>query len=309
MAQQWRLVYDAPAVKTIEDRVRQISMWKRGGQRAPHKPLLLLVALARLLRGQPRLMTFAQVEETLVSLLRDFGPPRKSFHPEEPFCRLANDNALWELPNIDSIAHGANNNGAFSKSLLRKEHVEAGFPPALHQQLLADKARANSLVTQLLEDHFPSSMHDDILDAIGMPWIALRRRRDPAFRNMILRVYEHNCAVCGFDGRLGRDDVALEAAHLMWHAEGGPDSEDNGIALCVLHHKLLDRGAIGLDRQRRVLVSQHLIGGRSVHEHALRFAGKPLGRPQAGVPLVAEEHIAWHRREVFRGPARQRVHL
>jgi putative restriction endonuclease len=32
----------------ILDRVDKLRVWQRGGQRAPHKPLLLLLALGRL---------------------------------------------------------------------------------------------------------------------------------------------------------------------------------------------------------------------------------------------------------------------
>jgi predicted restriction endonuclease len=33
-------------------RVRKVSVWKKGDQRAPHKPLLILYALGKLLEGQ-----------------------------------------------------------------------------------------------------------------------------------------------------------------------------------------------------------------------------------------------------------------
>ena len=35
----------------------------------------------------------------------------------------------------------------------------------------------------------------------------------------------------------------LEAAHITWHAGDGPDLVPNGLVLCTLHHKALDRGA------------------------------------------------------------------
>lgn len=65
-----------------------------------------------------------------------------------------------------------------------------------------------------------------------------KRSRDPNFRNKILRAYKYSCAVCGFNVRLGNNLVGIEAAHIKWHQAGGPDREDNGIALCSMHHKL-----------------------------------------------------------------------
>jgi putative restriction endonuclease len=58
------------------DRFSGITVWKHGGERAPHKPLLILYALARLQRGEPRPIPFDDIEKDLSDLLQDFGPPR-----------------------------------------------------------------------------------------------------------------------------------------------------------------------------------------------------------------------------------------
>ena len=41
---------------------------------APHKPLLLLMALARIQHGQPARFAFSEVEDELKDLLTEFGP-------------------------------------------------------------------------------------------------------------------------------------------------------------------------------------------------------------------------------------------
>lgn len=48
---------------------------------------------------------------------------------------------------------------------------------------------------------------------VAMPWVQLTTRRplDPGFRATILRIYEHRCAVCGWDAMLDNTDLALEA--------------------------------------------------------------------------------------------------
>jgi putative restriction endonuclease len=38
--------------------------------------------------------------------------------------------------------------------------------------------------------------------------------------------------------------IAVDAAHIRWHAHGGPGEVSNGLALCALHHRLFDHGAI-----------------------------------------------------------------
>jgi len=59
----------------------RIIVWKRGDERAPHKPLLVLYALAKCLRGDARMVPFDVVDEDLRRLLLEFGPPRQSCHP------------------------------------------------------------------------------------------------------------------------------------------------------------------------------------------------------------------------------------
>lgn len=60
----------------LRARVADLSVWKRGDERAPYKPLLLLWALGRLTRGEDRLAPYAVVDEELKPIFREFGPPR-----------------------------------------------------------------------------------------------------------------------------------------------------------------------------------------------------------------------------------------
>ena len=95
----------------------------------------------------------------------------------------------------------------------------------------------------LLDGHFPESMHDAIRERVGLrretaggaslvreepeadDAAVPRRPRDPDFRDAVLRAYERRCAVCDFDLRIADDLFGLEAAHIKWHAAGGPGAE------------------------------------------------------------------------------------
>ncbi len=297
-----------PTDRVILDRFSKISVWKRGGERAPHKPLLILDALARLQRREPRLTPFEVIEKEVGKLLEDFGPPRAT-RPEYPFWHLQSD-GIWEVPeravlqaDIDAAPHRHNPR----LTVIRSSNARGGLTDDLFEHLRTRPDLVNRIAQQILDDQWEPSFHDDILDAVGMPWVTSVRktRRDPAFRHTILRIYEHRCAVCGYDGMLGNTDLGIEAAHVRWHAAGGSDTEDNGVALCSFHHKTFDRGAIGLDDDRRILISQHVRGSARIEELLLRHLDSPLRVPLAGQPPPAPHNIRWHQREVFRGPARK----
>jgi putative restriction endonuclease len=49
-----------------------------------------------------------------------------------------------------------------------------------------------------------------------------RRSRRRGFAEEVLPAYAYQCAMCGFDGALGRYPVGIEAAHVRWHSHEGP---------------------------------------------------------------------------------------
>lgn len=287
------------------DLLRNLNVWRRDGERAPHKPLLLLLALAACSRGEPRLMLFAEIDKPLQELLREFGPPRKSFHSEYPFWRLQND-GIWQLSNAEQVQSRASNNDA-KKSDLLKYGVCGGFTQEIYEALSTDWDLVRLAAFQLLESAFPDSYHDDILAAVGLTELfesTQRRKRDSKFRAIVLMAYGYQCAVCGLDLRLGGRELGLEAAHIKWHQAGGPDIANNGLALCSLHHKLLDRGAIGITTDLRVQVSQLASGNAGFQNWVMPFNNALIRAPQANEYVLKKEFVDWHTHEVFRSPPR-----
>lgn len=299
----------------LHDRISRLAVWRRGDQRAPHKPLLLLYALARFAEGRLDL-PFSEVEPALRALLAAFGPPRPVYRPEYPFWRLQAD-GLWTLDRADGLVQRQSNHDPTLSSLRATDPV-GRFPDDVAVALRADPTLVAQLAQALLDAHFPTSVHDEILDAVGLELEAAapgslsrpRRRRDPAFREAVLLAYGYCCAVCGFEARVGGALVGLDAAHIMWHQAGGPDEVPNGLALCALHHRLLDRGAFTLAvaglRETVVDVAESAHGGEGFERWLLAFHGQPIARPVSSSYCVAEPSVGWHRREVFRGPARER---
>jgi putative restriction endonuclease len=126
---------------------------------------------------------------------------------------------------------------------------------------------------------------------------ARRSLRRPGFAEEVLRAYAYQCAMCGFDGALGRNPVGIEAAHVRWHSQDGPAVVANGLALCALHHALFDLGA----PERRIRVSGLYVARGDAGRAVDQLAGQALIAPRPGQPVVELDHIGWHHRQVFKG--------
>lgn len=285
------------------DLFEQLTTWGRGGERAPHKPLLVLYALGRWAQGQA-VLPFHEACDPLAQLLRDFGPPRRSYRVQDPFWRLQNDD-IWEVRCSTAPVVGAD--GAPSKPELLRVDARGQFTEELQRLFRTDPVLIGQIAQQLLDSHFPSSLHEDILEAVGLDLDAGRATgggRDPNFRRLVLVAYEHRCAVCGLQLILSGTPIALEAAHIKWHQASGPAIIQNGLSLCVLHHKVFDLGAFTVSPNLRVLVSEEASGLCGFNEHLLVFHGRELLRPIRPDSLPSAGFIDWHRHEVFRGNAR-----
>ena len=140
-------------------RIDQINVWKSSGKRAPHKPLLLLLGLGRVLNGENRLASYRNdIEPELGQLLQRFGPPRKRMHPESPFSRLSAD-GLWDILGSELLT--VKSSGDFSVPELRNRGIEGGFPESAYHMLRNAPELIREATQRLLDGHFPESLHDE----------------------------------------------------------------------------------------------------------------------------------------------------
>jgi putative restriction endonuclease len=286
--------------------VDELRTWKRGSERAVHKPLLTLMLLARAQRHMPRAVTFEAIRQPLTELLREFGPPRRSYHPEYPFWHLQSD-GFWSVHDGAQMPYRGGGNHPTASTLLAA-NAAGEVPEQLWRALEQDPSSIPALARHVLGEFWPESLHEDIAEAVGLDlaesYPAELGARDPEFRPAVLRAYEQKCAICGFDAQLGSSPIGLEAAHIQFRQNAGPDHLSNALLLCTLHHKALDRGAIGITSDRRVKVSQDLRGSDVVRALLIDRAGHDLRRPIRLEQQPADQFLEWHTREVFRGPAR-----
>ena len=290
------------------ERVGNLKVWARKGERAPHKPLLLLFTLARLQSIGTTKVTYEEAEPVLTRLLEEFGPNRRTT-PAYPFHRLQND-GLWVVTTADG------SESQDSPGRLRAAGATGQLTEEFESALRSDPRLTALVARALLDASFEESLHADICQSLGLDLemievaaaktrAAALRRRDPRFRELVLMAYEYRCAMCGYDGRLGNEAVGLDAAHLRWWAFDGPDAVENALCLCSFHHKLLDRGVLGVTTDHTVAVSALFVGrGPAAESFVLRLLGAPLLEPQRGQPMPSQDHVIWHGEQVFRNPAR-----
>ena len=290
----------------VLERMSQLRQYQQDGKRAPHKPLLVLLALGNLVSNGSSRVPWSQAEQRLADLINDFGPPSRTARPQSaayPFTRLRSDD-VWVLDHdvpMDAVRplHEMQVTGRLA------ENVEAA--------LSDDSALLVAVARALVERQFPPSLAPDVLTAAGLdPEVVLggadardlkqRRLRSSRWVAEILEAWDRRCAFCGYDGQLGSALVGIEAAHVRWFNLGGPDEVDNGMALCSLHHKLFDRGVLGLTADHAVKVSTaysaRADAGRLIYDlHGVALDPRPGTNPPAG------EHIDWHDRQVFKEQA------
>jgi putative restriction endonuclease len=284
-----------------------LRLHQRGGRRSPHKPLLVLAALGRLAATGSSAMPWSEARTQLGDLIAEFGPASRTSRSQSaayPFTRLRSDH-IWVLDRdvpMDNVGP------------LTAERVIGRFAQDVERTFTDDPELIASAARALVDSHFPDTVAGDVLGAVGLdpdtvlhaadavpdPTGITRRRRDPTWREAIIEAWDRQCAFCGFDGQLAGATVGIDAAHVRWFALDGPDEADNGLALCTLHHKLFDRGALGLGLDLRICVSTTYTArtrtGRALYGlHGATVQARP------GTVMPAAEHLSWHRRWVFKG--------
>ncbi len=129
----------------------------------------------------------------------------------------------------------------------------------------------------------------------GAEQVVRPRLGQGSFRVAVTEAYDRRCAITGEHAL-----PVVEAAHIRPYADGGDHLVTNGIALRADLHRLFDRGYIGFDDDRRILVSRRL--DRDFQNGKAYYAMEREGRqlvtvePRWAADLSA---LAWHRARVF----------
>ena len=130
------------------------------------------------------------------------------------------------------------------------------------------------------------------------PVLMNRKRRDRAFRSVVLKAYDKTCAFTGLSFINGGGRAEVQAAHIRPVEHDGPDIINNGMALSGTAHWMFDRGLLGLSDDGDILISRHInnideVNRILVPDRRARLPKKVSDRPHPA-------YLSWHRDNCFK---------
>lgn len=147
-----------------ESWIAGMRVWSRGGARAVHKPLLVLMILARAQRGGPaNVFRFRDLDGPLREGLASFAQGTKARRSELPFWRLRED-GFWRVHDEARLAKGAR--GAPSRRALLDADAAAEVPIDAWEELRRDPARVARLIQAVVTAHWPLERRGEVLSRV-----------------------------------------------------------------------------------------------------------------------------------------------
>lgn len=134
---------------------------------------------------------------------------------------------------------------------------------------------------------------------------ATRQARSLVFRKNVVTEYGSTCAFCGEAMRSPKGAFGLDAAHIVPVAFLGPDDTRNGLSLCKNHHWAFDKGLVGVDKDRKIIIPATVSCIPENHQ-LLLLSGSMIREAKAPEMRAHEEALRWHRENIFLGPDIQR---
>jgi putative restriction endonuclease len=286
---------------SLLQRVEKVNVYKKRNERAPNKPLNLLLFISEMQKGKDRLIPFHHVDKILGVALRRFGLPTKSVSPKYSFWRLQNDKIAEVVPHGPYQLRKGNIDP--TKESLIQMNASGGFLEEDFQLLKKDIGLQSLVVHKLLDNHFPRSIHEDILDFFDIRISSPRVNDDSSereFRDRVIEAYNGICAITGYSVIHSKTFPGLEAAHICWQQVGGNDMVSNGIAMNTLMRKLFHLGLFTVDDDLRVKIAEGVVD-HSSHELFSGLKNKRIRVPKRLADQPDKMALAWHRKSVFRG--------
>lgn len=310
---------DTGCLQYYVDRFGRLVVNQRAGRASPHKICMLLAVLDLALAGGFRENLVRYAPPLLERYLRYFDVVRREGdHPNPyfPFFHLqgalrGGGASFWHLvplPGREGVvaalttarSHGdilSNMQGARLDNdlhaLLQHHDAVLALSDALAvrwfdrglQELTQMTARGQAV------SRYERALRDGQPLHAGEPvpaWV-----RSPAFRRVVIELYDYRCAATGHRVLLEGGEAMVEAAHIHPFAVSGDDDPRNGLALTPDMHWAMDRNLIAPGPDLNWHVSPTLDDRLPDLQRLVGLKGRPLLLPTQRVMWPRADALAW----------------
>lgn len=295
---------------------------------APHKPLLLLAVMDLVARGvvRDRFISatgeFTELNELFTDFWHAVMPISQQSSIAFPFARLHNEPAaFWRLVprpgrSITPAAIAAVTTVVRLRNLALGAEMDEELlhlmrrPPsrlALTAALLAScfSGPARQALMARVELHGEAFRYSRALEEqVRMPVAAERldpdayrpEARSQGFRLLVVKTYDHRCALCGTRIVTTEGHTAVDAAHIVPRSESHDDDIRNGMALCKLCHWAFDEGVMGVSVNYTVITSPQISRDQNAAGLLINLRDRDIFKPRATTVWPAQKNLAHHRR-------------
>ncbi len=256
------------------------------------------------MRSTPGTLLLYDGERKGITIQAKVTDVKKRREGEFPYKNAIDPNSviIFDPPiSKDSIknVHGLEN---FAKGQTPKYNLKRH----MHDELMNNyhgKLRSKVQLGDSNNRQYSLQKDDDGINIIGDgvdpqtdKYIAETRLFQSAFRNSLLKLFNHKCLFCDVDS-----DLLLEAAHIMPfsadHSSAGNFA--NGLTLCTIHHSLFDKGLISI-KDDTVIPSKGLISAESdflIKQYNELLRMSPVSLPKGE---KSAKFLEWHYDNVFK---------
>ena len=298
----------------LQDAIASMRLGKLGDRIKPHKPLMLLAVLDLVDAGliEDNRIHYSQ---DLVERFQEYFEAVKQegdwCQPAPPFFHLRSS-SFWRHKAIEgredqyAMLHSS---GGGSRRIV--DNVEYAFLSEDAYAIVSNLEHRVDLREFILDTFFSVAEQEALREVMGQEReislyeaVLEQRRvaqaretrsvvRSAAFRRVVLRSYDYQCAMCGLRIVIPDIQSPIDAAHLIpWHATQD-DSPSNGMALCKLHHWALDTHLVAPTTDYYWRVSDVLDKRRNSERELTRFDGLPILMPRNENAYPSKAAVRW----------------
>ncbi|GGX33534.1 HNH endonuclease [Streptomyces lomondensis] len=160
------LTHDELTHEELIHRITHLKVNRSAGHRSLYKPIVLLWAMGRALRGEPRLLPWPETEEALKTLLERHGTRGERLRPDYPIASLHHD-GIWELRDFTgpvTTAHG----DAGVKRWFTENQPRGGLAEPVYELFRHSAVTRLAVLDDLLDTFFEDLDPTPLLTDVGL---------------------------------------------------------------------------------------------------------------------------------------------